>query len=277
MGFAVERVPVTSEGLVDPEEVRFRLRGRNDVCLVSVMHANNEMGAIQPVAAIGVVCREHSVPFHVDAVQTFGALPVLVDEIGASLLSISAHKLYGPKGVGALYIRRGTRIWSLMDGGEQERGRRGGTLNVPGIVGFGAAARIAEKGRTAEAVRMSLIRDRIIDRVLNEAPGAHLMGPTQDRLPNNVQFCFDGVEGESLLLGLDMAGVQASSGSACTSGSTEPSHVLLAMGTPFERARGALRLSLGRKTTKESADYAVNRLCEVLRELRELCGGFEGN
>jgi cysteine desulfurase len=206
----------------------------------------------------------------VDAVQTFGKLPIDVRQMGIDLLSLSGHKLYGPKGVGALYIRRGQKIAAFFEGGEQERGKRAGTLNVAGIVGFSVATRLALSQREAESCRLVTLRDRLIESVLTRIPDVRLNGPTGNRLPNNVHFCFPGVEGESLLLSLDMAGVYASAGSACTTGSVEPSHVLLAMGIPVETARGALRLTLGRSTTEEAIDYTVDRLCEIVHELRSL-------
>ncbi len=267
-GFCVEYLPVDSVGRVDPEDVRARLRP--ETLLVSVMHANNEIGTIEPIAQIGAICRERGVAFHSDAVQTLGKLPMDVRRLDADLVSISAHKLYGPKGIGALYVRRGLRIGRFHEGGEQERGRRAGTLNVPGIVGFGSAVRLARQVMDREAVALAELRDRLIDGVLNTIPGAELSGPRYDRLPNNAHFCFQGVEGEPLLLALDMAGICASAGSACTAGSTEPSHVLLAMGLEVERARGALRLTLGRSTTEQAVDCTAERLAQAVHDLRAL-------
>jgi cysteine desulfurase len=267
-GLDVELLPVSSTGFVEPDEVASRIR--ENTILVSVMHANNEVGSIQPVEEIGRVCREKGVPFHCDAVQTLGKLPIEVNAMNASLLSISAHKLYGPKGIGALYIKRGTRISRFMEGGEQEAGRRAGTLNVPAVVGFGSAVRRAAAAKESEGLRLAALRDRMIDGVLASVSGVRLSGSRERRLPNNVHFCIEGVEGESLLLALDMAGVQASAGSACTTGSVEPSHVLLAMGIPVETARGALRLTLGRDTTEEAVDYTIKRLQETVTELRNL-------
>lgn len=270
-GYEVEFLPVDSEGFVDPEEVAQRIR--LDTFLVSVMHANNEVGTIEPIQEIGKICREKNVKFHSDGVQSFGNLPIIdVNLLHVDLLTLSAHKLYGPKGIGALYIRRGTRIARFMDGGEQEKGRRAGTLNVPAIVGFGSAVRRMRIDHEAETRRLTDLRDRLIDGVLAEIPDARLSGPRKDRLPNNAHFCFGGVEGESLLLSLEMSGIYASAGSACTAGSTEPSHVLLAMGVPVEWARGALRITLGRSTTEEAIDYTIERLAEVVRELRKLAG-----
>ena len=279
----VEFMPVDSEGVLDPDEVRRRIQPHT--ALVSLMVANNEVGSIQPIAEIGAICKEKGVPFHSDAVQAFGKIPLNVRELNLDLMSLSAHKLYGPKGIGALYVRRGTRISTFMEGGEQEKGRRAGTLNVPGIVGFGAACRIADVsprigGRGDEETgRITELRDRLIDGIISTVPGANLSGPrptgptSPTRLPNNAHFCFEGVEGESLLLALDMAGICASAGSACSAGSTEPSHVLLSMGCSVERARGALRLTLGRSTTEEAVDYTVERLAAVVAELRSLSQG----
>jgi cysteine desulfurase len=269
-GFDVEMLPVNTAGFVEPVEVAARIR--ENTVSVSVMHANNEVGSIQPVEEIGEICRERGVLFHCDAVQTLGKLPIDVNAMNVSLMSFSAHKLYGPKGIGALYIRRGTRIARFMEGGEQESGRRAGTLNVPAIVGLGSAIRLAAKTRDDENRRLTSLRDRLIDGVLGGVPGVRLSGSRERRLPNNVHLCIEGVEGESLLLALDMAGVQASAGSACTTGSVEPSHVLLAMGIPVETARGALRLTLGRSTTEEAVDYAVERLQSTVSELRSLSG-----
>ncbi len=266
-GFEVEYIPVDGQGRVDPADVRAMLR--QDTALVSVMLANNEVGTIQPIAEIGAICRENGVPLHTDAVQCAGKLPVNVRELNVDLLSLSAHKFYGPKGVGALYVRRGIRIASFMEGGEQERGRRAGTLNVPGIVGMAAALRLAEEAQPAESARLSTLRDDLISRI-EPIPGARLCGARNDRLPNNVHFCFDGVEGESLLLSLDMAGICASAGSACSAGSTEPSHVLLAMGLPVETARGALRLTLGATTDEETVQYVAEELHKTVQELRSL-------
>lgn len=267
-GFTVELLKVDMDGFVEPGEVARRIR--SDTCLVSVMHANNEIGTIEPVEAIGAVCRERGVPFHVDAVQSFGKLPLDVRQMNVDLLSLSAHKIYGPKGVGALYIRRGVKISPFFDGGEQESGRRGGTINVPGVVGFGGAVKRAEEARPAETKRLTALRDRLIDGVVGSIKDVRLTGSRNRRLPNNVHLCIGGVEGESMLLALDATGIAASAGSACSSGSVEPSHVLLAIGLPVETARGALRLSLGRSTTAEAVDYTVDKLSAIVAELRSL-------
>jgi cysteine desulfurase len=234
------------------------------------MHANNEVGTIQPIAEIGALCRAQGVAFHTDAVQTFAKLPIDVRHMNIDLLTLSAHKLYGPKGIGALYIRRGIRIAPYLEGGEQERGRRAGTLNVPGIVGLSSSVLLAQTDRDAENRRLAGLRDRLIAAVETSVPGARLQGARNRRLPGNVHFCIEGVEGESLLLALDMAGIYASAGSACTTGSVEPSHVLLAMGVRVALARGALRMTLGRTTTEESVDYTAERLREIVEELRSL-------
>lgn len=267
-GYDVELIPVDSEGLVHPEEVARRIR--EETAFVSVMTANNEVGTLQPISEIGRVCRDEGVAFHTDAVQALGKVPIDVREMNVDCLTLSAHKLYGPKGVGALFIRRGTRLADFMEGGEQEKGRRAGTLNVPGIVGFGSAVRKWIEKMPEESARLQELRDRLIERVQRDAPRARLMGSRTQRLPNNAHFCFEGVEGEPLLLSLDMAGVCASAGSACSAGSTEPSHVLLAMGLSMEQARGALRLTLGRSTTAESVDYAAGCIAAAVRDLRAL-------
>lgn len=268
MGFAVEFLSVDREGLVEPAEVARRIR--SETCLVSLMHANNEIGTVEPVAEIGEICRQRGVAFHVDAVQALGKLPVDVRAMKVDLLSLSAHKIYGPKGAGALYVRRGVKISPFFEGGEQESGRRAGTINVPGVVGLGSAAERAERDRVTESERLARLRDRLIEGVEAAVPNVRLSGSRNRRLPNNVHFCIEGVEGESMLLALDAAGIAASAGSACSSGSVEPSHVLLAIGIPVETARGAIRLSLGKGTTAESVDYAIERIASIAAELRSL-------
>jgi cysteine desulfurase len=267
-GFDVEFLPVDGDGLVDPEDVAKRIRP--NTALVSVMHANNEVGTIQPIAEIGAVCRERHVSFHTDAVQTLGKVPINVKQLNVDMMSFSAHKLYGPKGVGALYIRRGVRLAPYLEGGEQEKGRRAGTLNAPGIVGFGSAVTRSLDELPSESVRLESLRERLIGGVTSCIDNVRINGSRTRRLPNNVHFCFGGVEGESMLLALDMAGICASAGSACTAGSTEPSHVLLAMGLPVESARGALRLTLGKSTTEEQVDYVCERLRDIVQNLRSL-------
>ncbi|KTB49284.1 Aminotransferase class-V [Dehalogenimonas alkenigignens] len=234
------------------------------------MHANNEIGTVQPVAEIGKIAREHGVLFHVDAVQTAGHLPINVNDLNVDMLSISGHKLYGPKGIGALYIRKGVRIDSLLSGGSQERGKRPGTENVPGIVGFGEAAAIAKAEMADEAVRLTLLRDRLSSELLTRIPDSHPNGHHTLRLPNNVNISFDYVEGESLLLNLDFEGICASTGSACSSSSLEPSHVLLACGKIAEEAHGSLRFSLGKFTTGEDIDSVIEALPRIVKKLRAM-------
>lgn len=258
-GYEVEHIPVDRYGQVDPDAVRARIR--DDTWLVSVMHANNEIGTIQPVEAIATICKERGVWFHVDAVQTFGLLPVDVQAIGCDLLSVSAHKIYGPKGVGALYVRAMTPLQPLMVGGGQERDRRAGTENVAGIVGFAEAVRVAEAMRDAEAERQTALRDQFISAVLETIPDTILTGHPTERLPGNAHFRFIGVPSDSLLIALDRAGIGASSGAACSAGSLEPSHVLLALGWDETAAQEGVRFTLGRSTTWEQLDYTV----EVLR------------
>ena len=267
-GFDVELIPVDGEGFIKFDVLATQLRA--DTFLVSVMHANNEVGSIQDIALIASICQKHGVPFHVDAVQSFSKIPIDLRELPITLLAMSAHKLYGPKGVGALFVRRGTSISPYMLGGEQETGRRGGTLNVPGIVGFGAAAIRSRDKLKIEQERMRLLSNRLIDQVVDVDNGIHLSGSRSNRLASNVHVTVAGVEGESLLLALDMFGICASAGSACTTGSTKPSHVLLSMGMSMEQARGALRLTLGEETTEEAIDYVATTLKNVVQELRNL-------
>jgi len=264
-GFEVTVLPVDGAGRVDPDAVRRALRP--DTILVSVMHANNEIGTIQPVAEIGRLTRERGVCFHCDAAQTFGLLPIDVDALGVDLLALSAHKRYGPKGVGALYIRRGTPLVRFLHGGSQERNRRAGTLNVPAIVGFGEAVRIALAEREAEVARLRRLRDRLIAGLL-ALEGARLNGHPTERLPGNVNVSFRGADSESLLLALDLQGIAASSGSACTAGSLEPSHVLSAIGLAPEEAAGTLRFSLGRWTGEAEVDRVLEVMPAVLATVR---------
>ena len=264
-GYAVTRVPVDARGVVDPDDVRRALRP--DTVLVSVMAANNEVGTLQPVAEIGRLTRERQIPFHSDATQLVGAMPVDVDELGVDLLSLSAHKRYGPKGVGALYIRPGVPLMPLQRGGSHERGRRGGTENVPGIVGLGAALRIAVREMAQEHRRVTALRDRLMRGAL-ALPGAQLNGDPGRRLANNVNLSFDGTDSQSLVMGLDLHGVAASAGSACSSGSMEPSHVLVALGLAPQRAASAVRLTVGRTTTDADISYALDALRDVVDRLR---------
>ena len=269
-GYEVEYLPVDHEGLVDPFDVERMLRP--DTLLVSVMHANNEIGTLQPVGEIGAVCRAQSVRFHTDAVQTYGRIPIDVRAMKIDLLSLTGHKFYGPKGCGVLYVRRGTQLRRFMEGGGQERGRRGGTLNVPGIVGLGKAAEIAHTGMQAEIARLTQLRERFMSQLTRAVGGVHITGSRTERLPNNIHLLIEGVQGEPLLLALDAAGICASAGSACSAGSTEPSHVLKAIGIDRDLARGALRLTLGRSTDSEGLDYTLKTLVRTIEELRALSG-----
>lgn len=267
-GFEVTLIPVNSVGLVDPDDVIKALTERT--ILVSIMHANNEVGTIQPIAAIGRLLKERKVLFHTDAVQTVGAIPVNVNELSVDLLSMAAHKFYGPKGVGALYVRKGVKLDPLIYGGAQERNRRAGTENIAGIVGMAKALSLANANLEEDQKRITALRDYLIDSVLNNFEYVRLNGDRNARLPGNVNFSFEFIEGESLLLNLDLKGIAASSGSACTSGSLEPSHVLLAMGICHEIAHGSLRLTLGKSTTKEEIDYLLGVLPEIVAKLRAM-------
>ena len=266
-GFEVTLLDVHGDGLVRPAEVAAAIRP--DTCLVSVMYANNEIGTIQPVAEIGRICREKGVLFHTDAVQAAGHLPIDVQEQNIDLLSLSAHKFHGPRGAGVLYARAGVRLTPLIEGGAQERGRRAGTENLPAIVGMAAALEEACRDGDARRVRVAALRDRLI-RGLARIPHAVLNGDPVQRLPGNVNFCFEGIEGESLLLLLDDEGICASSGSACTSGSLDPSHVLLAIGRPHEIAHGSLRLTLSEQTTEEEIDYTIDAVTRAVARLRSM-------
>ena len=268
LGFDVTVVPVDEYGMVDPDSIRKSITAKT--LLVSVMHANNEVGSIQPIEEIGRISRQAGIYFHVDAVQTAGHLPIDVDRLGIDLLSASAHKLYGPKGVGMLYVRDGTRIAPLLHGGEQENGRRAGTENVPGIVGFGKAAEIALADMKEEAPRLTKYRDRLIDSIMKRMSDVYLNGHRTSRLPNNANFSFDFIEGESILMYLDAEGICASTGSACSSASSEPSHVLMALGIPVERARGSVRFSLGKWTSAEDIDKVVEALPRIVEKLRAM-------
>ena len=264
-GCEVTLLPVHENGIVDVGELEAALRP--DTCLVSIMYANNEIGTIQPIREIGALCRERGVLFHTDAVQAMGHLPIDVNAEQIDMLSASAHKFHGPKGVGFLYVRRGVPLTNLIEGGAQERGKRAGTENVPGVAAMAAALREAAAQREQTAAHVSAIRDRLIA-ALSEIPHSALNGDAVHRLPGNVNFCFEGIEGESLLLLLDDRGISASSGSACTSGSLDPSHVLLAIGRPHDVAHGSLRLSLGDDITEEEADYIARNVAEVVTYLR---------
>jgi len=264
-GFDITLLDVHENGIVIPSEVEDAIR--DDTCLVTVMFANNEIGTIQPIGEIGEICRREGVPFHTDAVQAMGHIAIDVNDLKVDMLSASAHKFHGPKGVGFLYARKGTKLTNLIEGGEQERGKRAGTENVPGIAAMAVALEEAAGNMREYADRLTPIRDRIIDG-LSRIPHSALNGDAGRRLPGNVNFCFEGIEGESLLLLLDDRGIQASSGSACTSGSLDPSHVLLAIGRVHDVAHGSLRLSIGEDITEEDADYIVSSVSEVVEYLR---------
>ena len=264
-GFEVTLVDVHEDGLVRPEEVAAAIRP--ETCLVTIMFANNEIGTIQPIREIGAICKEKKVLFHTDAVQAVGHLPINVTGDNIDMLSASAHKFHGPKGTGFLYARRGILLKNLIEGGAQERGKRAGTENVPGIMGLAAALKDAAAHREENCARMTAIRDRLIEGI-SEIPHAALNGDAKKRLPGNVNFCFEGIEGESLLLLLDDKGIAASSGSACTSGSLDPSHVLLAIGRVHDVAHGSLRLSIGEDMTEEEADYVIAAVKDVVTYLR---------
>ncbi len=264
-GFEVTLLDVHENGVVLPEEVEAAIRP--DTCLVTVMYANNEIGTIQPVREIGAVCRAHQVLFHTDAVQAAGPLAIDVQAENIDYLSASAHKFHGPKGTGFLYARKGVPLLPLINGGAQEKGKRAGTENLPGIVGMAAALKETVAERDAEAARLTALRDRLIAG-LEEIPHSALNGDAEKRLPGNVSFCFEGIEGESLLLLLDEKGISASSGSACTSGSLDPSHVLLAIGRVHDVAHGSLRLTLGRENTPEDVEYIISAVKDVVAYLR---------
>src|SRR5579875_1888824 len=266
-GFKTTYLPVDGYGHVNPDDVARAIT--DQTMLVSVMYANNEVGTIEPIAEIGRICRARKIPFHVDAVQAGGSLPIDVAALNVDLLSLSAHKFYGPKGVGILYARQGMRILPQMQGGSQERGKRAGTENVAGIVGAATALRLAYEDLPQVQPRIIALRDRLIQGVL-QIPQGRLTGHPTERLPNNASFCFEGIEGESILLSLDMLGIAASSGSACTSGSVEPSHVLVAMGLPLEWARGSLRLTLGKENIEDDIETVLSALPGIIAKLRGL-------
>ena len=266
-GFTVTYLPVDQYGMVDPDDVRRALRP--DTIAISIMHANSEVGTIQPVRAIGALARDAGVPFHVDAVQTFGKVEVDVHAMNIDALSFSSHKIYGPKGIAGLYIRRGTKMVSVQHGGEHERRRRAGTENVPGIVGLGKAVEIRARDMKAEAERVSALRDRMWEGIRARVPDVRLNGHPTERLPGTANVCYRNVESESIVLGLDLKGIAVSAGSACTAGSVEPSHVLVAMGVPLDWAMGAVRSSLGRSTTTEDVDFVVASVTEVVSRIRQ--------
>lgn len=266
-GFEITILPVDEFGLIKPQQVKDALRP--ETILVSIMHANNEVGTIQPIDKIGQVVKEHGAFFHTDAVQSAGSLDINVEKLNVDLLSISAHKFYGPKGVGALYVRQGVRLDPLIHGGVQEKRRRAGTENVPGIIGLKTALELAQTERVVENARLLELREKLFNGLL-KIPSTRINGSIEHRLANNVNVCFEYIEGESLLLNLDLRGIAASSGSACTSGSLDPSHVLLAMGLTHEIAHGSLRLSLGRENTEEDVDYLLEVIPDIVERLRDM-------
>lgn len=272
-GFEVTYLDVGADGKVSPDELKAAIRP--DTILISVMAANNEIGTIEPVAEIGKIAREAGVLFHTDAVQAYGHIPLQVDEMNIDMLSASGHKLNGPKGAGILYIRKGVKIRSFIHGGAQERNRRAGTLNVPGIVGFGRAAELAQETMEGKSRKERELRDHLIERVLAEIPYTRLNGHRTDRLPNNANFSFRFIEGESMLILLDQLGICASSGSACTSGALDPSHVLLAIGLPHEIAHGSLRLTLSDETSLEEIDFVADELKKIIERLRNMSPLYE--
>lgn len=272
-GFEVTYLPVDEKGLVNIDELKAAIRP--STILVSVMFANNEIGTIEPIKEIGRIAHEHGVLFHTDAVQAFGHVPIDVNEMNIDLMSASAHKIHGPKGIGFLYIRSGVRLSNLIHGGAQESGRRAGTTNAAGIIGFAKAAELAARDMEDTISREKTLRDRLMHKVLSEVPYARVNGDLENRLSNNVSFCFRFVEGESLLIMLDNKGICASSGSACTSGSLDPSHVLLAIGLPHEIAHGSLRLTLSAENTEEEIDYVAETIKQVVQRLRMMSPLYE--
>ncbi|MBZ4644765.1 MAG: cysteine desulfurase [Petroclostridium sp.] len=272
-GFEVTYLPVDEYGMVSLERLREAITDKT--ILITIMFANNEIGTIQPIAEIGRIAREKGVYFHTDAVQAIGNIPIDVNEYNIDMLSLSAHKFYGPKGIGALYVRKGVKMHTFMQGGAQERGRRAGTENVAGIVGLGHAIELATKNIEAYNHKLRTLRDRLVKEVLEKIPYARLNGHPTQRLPGNANFSFEFIEGESLLLMLDMKGIAASSGSACTSGSLDPSHVLLAIGLPHEIAHGSLRLTFGDENTQEDVEYIMEVLPPIVERLREMSPLYE--
>ncbi len=272
-GYSISYVDVDENGIIKIDELKKAIRP--DTILISIMFANNEIGTIQPIKEIGQIAKKHGILFHTDAVQAFGHIPIDVEELNIDMLSASGHKFNGPKGIGFLYIRKNVKIGSFIHGGAQERGRRAGTGNVPGVVGMGKAAELAKESMNERMKKETELRDYLIDNVLKEIPYTRLNGYRRNRLPNNANFSFQFVEGESLLIMLDMKGVCASSGSACASGSLDPSHVLLAIGLPHEIAHGSLRLTLSDDTTKEEIDYVISELKGIVERLRSMSPLYE--
>lgn len=272
-GYELTYLDVDEKGKISVEELKAAIRP--DTILISIMMANNEIGTIEPIAEIGKIAHENGVLFHTDAVQAYGHIPINVEDMNIDMLSASGHKLNGPKGIGILYIRKDVKIRSFIHGGAQERNRRAGTLNVPGIVGFGKAAQLAGETMEERAAKETALRDHLMERILAEIPYVKLNGHRTDRLPNNVNFCFRFIEGEALLILLDQLGVCASSGSACTSGSLDPSHVLLAIGLPHEIAHGSLRITLSDETTLEEIDFVTDELKKIVTRLRGMSPLYE--
>lgn len=271
-GFNVTRLKVDKQGQVSPRDVKAAIK--KDTILVSIIHASNEIGTVQPIAEIGKICRKKNIYFHTDAVQSFGKIPINVDKMNIDLLTASSHKMYGPKGAACLYIRKGTKIEPVLHGGGQEGGLRSSTVNIPAIVGFAKAAGIAKKEMKKESQKLSRLRDRLIKGVLAKIPGSHLNGPPKKRLPNNANFWFEFVEGESIIVQLDLLGISASTGSACSSVKLEPSHVLLAIGLKYEQAHGSLRVSLGKWTKESDIDYLLKILPGIIKKLRKISGNI---
>ena len=272
-GFEITYLGVDENGIIRLEDLKKAIRP--DTILISVMYANNEIGTLQPIKEIGEISRANNIAFHTDAVQAYGQIPIDVNEFNIDMLSASGHKLNGPKGTGFLYVRKGIKLDNLIHGGQQERGKRAGTENVPGIAGLGKACEIANSSLEERINRETSLRDYLIDRILMEIPYVRLNGHRTKRLPNNANFCFQFTEGESILIMLDMEGICASSGSACTSGSLDPSHVLMALGLPKDVAKGSLRLTLGYENTKEDVDYVVDNVKAVVNKLRSMSPAYE--
>ncbi|MCX7720297.1 MAG: cysteine desulfurase NifS [Dictyoglomus thermophilum] len=268
IGFEITYLPVDKEGYVDPDDLKKAIR--KDTILISIMHANNEIGTIEPIREISNIAKEHDIYFHTDAVQTVGHIPVNVNDLGVDLLSLSAHKFYGPKGIGALYIRKGTRIEPIIHGGSQENNKRAGTENVAGIIGMGKALELAISEMEKEQKRLTELRDYFINQVEKRIPEVYLNGPRVNRLPNNINFSFAQVEGETLLLHLDLEGIAVSTGSACSSKSLEPSHVLSAIKLPAKLAQGSIRFTIGLYTQKEDLDYTIKVLENTIEKLRSI-------
>ena len=272
-GYEITYVPVDKDGIVNPEDVEKAIRP--DTILVTIMMANNEIGTIQPIKEIAQICKKHGIIFHTDAVQAAGNIPIDVKDLGVDLLSISGHKFYGPKGTGVLYIRKGVKIENLIHGGHQERNRRAGTENVPGIVGLAKALELATQNLDVHYEKLYKLRERALKGIFDKIPHVRLNGHREKRLPGNLNVSFSFVEGESILLMLDMKGIKASSGSACTSGSLDPSHILLAIGLPHELAHGSIRLTFGEANTEEEVDYLVDCLAEIVDKLRRMSPLYE--